>query len=71
MKQAGGIILIIGLLITLFAGFKFVTKKKVVEIGNLEITKDKNHVMDWSPLAGVAVILIGGSVYILGTRRDY
>ena len=60
MKQAGIIILIIGLLITAFAGFNFVTQKKVVEIGKLEITRDENHIMDWSPLAGVAVMLIGG-----------
>ncbi len=70
MKQIGIIILVMGLLITVFAGFNFVTKKKVVQIGKLEITKDVNHFMDWSPLAGVLVMVVGGAVYIYGTKRS-
>lgn len=70
MKQTGLIILIIGILLTLFAGFNFVTKKKVVQIGKLEITKDENHFMDWSPVAGIAVIVIGAGVYFYGAREQ-
>lgn len=70
MKQAGLIILIAGLLITAFAGFNFVTKKKVVDIGKLEITRDENHILDWSPLAGIAVVALGGVVYFLGARKN-
>ncbi len=70
MKQAGIIILIVGLLITAFAGFNFVTKKKVVDIGKLEITKDENHLMDWSPLAGVVVMVIGGGILIYGIKKQ-
>lgn len=70
MKQAGLIILVVGILLTIFAGFNFVTKKKVVDIGKLEITKDENHLMDWSPLAGIVVIVIGGAVYLYGAKKQ-
>lgn len=70
MKQTGIFILVIGILITIFAGFNFVTKKKVVQIGKLEITKNENHLMDWSPLAGVAVIVLGGGIYYYGTKQS-
>mgnify|MGYP001549548446 CR=1 FL=1 len=70
MKQTGIIIIVVGLLITAFAGFNFITKKKVVEIGKLEITKDENHIMDWSPIAGVIVMLVGGAVYIYGAKKS-
>jgi len=69
MKTAGIIILVVGLLITLFTGFNFVTKKKVVDIGNLEITKDENHNMAWSPLVGVAVMALGGVVLLFGAKK--
>ena len=69
MKTAGIIILVVGLLITLFTGFNFVTKKKVVDIGNLEITKDENHNMAWSPLVGVAVMVLGGVVLLFGAKK--
>ena len=70
MKQAGLVILIVGLLITAFAGFNFVTKKKVVEIGKLEITKNENHILDWSPLAGVAIMVVGGGIYFYGMKKQ-
>ena len=70
MKQAGIIILVIGLLITIFTGFNFITKEKVVDIGELEITANKRHGMTWSPLIGVAVIVIGGVVFLVGTKKN-
>lgn len=70
MKQAGIIILVIGILLTIFAGYNVVTQKKVVQIGKLEITKDENHIMDWSPLAGVVVIVIGGGMFFYGMKKQ-
>jgi len=69
MKRVGIVILVIGILITVFTGFNYVTKKKVVDIGNMEIMQDKNHRLTWSPLIGVAVIVIGGAVLLYGTKR--
>lgn len=70
MKQLGIIILVIGLLITVYTSFNFVTKEKVVDIGNVEITRDKNHVMAWSPLLGVAVMVVGGFVFFYGAKKQ-
>ena len=69
MKQAGTIIFVVGILLTAFAGINFVTKKKVVDIGKLEITKDENHVMDWSPTIGIVVMVIGGGLYLYGSKK--
>ena len=69
MKSAGTIILIIGLFITGFTGFQFGTTKKVADIGSLEITHDKKHNWAWSPLLGVAMIVIGGGFYLYGERK--
>jgi hypothetical protein len=69
MKRAGLIILIIGLLITVFTGFNFITREKVVDLGELEITQNKNHGMTWSPMIGVVVMVIGGGIYLMGSNR--
>jgi hypothetical protein len=69
MKRTGIIILTIGLLITIFTGFSFITRKKVVDLGNLEITQNKDHGITWSPLIGVVVMLVGGGVYLVGTTK--
>jgi len=68
-KTIGVIILTIGLLMTLFTGFNYVTREKVVDIGNLEITADKNNTASWSPLIGIGVMIIGGVVFIYGKKK--
>ncbi|MDT8416093.1 MAG: hypothetical protein RQ735_12055 [Flavobacteriaceae bacterium] len=70
MKRTGIIILAIGLLITIFTGFNFVTKKKVVDIGELQITQNKNHSIGWSPIIGVAVLVAGLGIYLYGSEKS-
>jgi hypothetical protein len=62
MKITGIVLLVIGILLTIFTTFKFFTREKVVEIGNLEITRDKPNTVNWSPLIGIAVLAVGGVV---------
>lgn len=69
MKKAGIIILIVGLLLTIFSVVNFVTKEKVLEIGEIEVTRDKKHGLELSPFIGVAVIVAGGLVYFLGKKK--
>ena len=70
MKKIGMIIIVIGLLATLLGGFNYITKKKIVDIGNLEITQSKNHVMAWSPFIGIAVIVFGAGMVIYGRKKE-
>jgi hypothetical protein len=62
MKIAGYIILIIGLVLTIFTATTFFTKEKVVDIGKIEISRDKPHNLKWSPLIGIAIMAAGGVV---------
>jgi hypothetical protein len=68
MKRTGLIILVFGLLITLFAGFRYVTTEKIVEIGEFEITAEKHNRLDWSPYLGVTVMIIGGIMVIASKK---
>ncbi len=70
MKTAGIIILIVGLLMTLYTGFTYVTKEKVVDIGDLEITKDKDHTVNWQPYTGIGVMVIGGALLVLNRKKS-
>lgn len=70
MKNTALGILFVGILITLFAGYNFVTQEKVVEIGQLEITKKKNHVAQWSPAVGVVVMLLGGGLLFYSAKKN-
>tara|TARA_R110002167_G_scaffold341691_2_gene550175 strand:+ start:8353 stop:8613 length:261 start_codon:yes stop_codon:yes gene_type:complete len=59
----GIIVTIIGILMIMYTGFNYATKEKVVDLGSLEISVEKNHPVKWSPAIG-AILLIGGVVLI-------
>jgi hypothetical protein len=69
MKKAGIFILIVGLLLTIFTAITFFTREKVVDIGTLEITANKRHHLNWSPLVGVGVMIIGGVVVLMSPKK--
>lgn len=69
MKKAGIIIMLGGLAITLITGLRFVTKEKVVDIGDLEVNREKNHSITWSPIIGILVMAIGGGALLLGFKK--
>ena len=72
MKKIGAIILVIGALITLLTALKFTytTEENVLDAGNFEINKRKEHGLPWSPIVGVAVMVIGSGAYLLGIKRS-
>lgn len=71
MKVAGIILIAVGLAMTLYSGFTYVTKEKVVDVGPLEITKDNEHTVNWQPYAGFGVMAIGAVVLVLSRRKGH
>jgi hypothetical protein len=68
MKKLSLFIIAIGFLITIFTGFNYITREKVVDIGDLEITANKNHTIQWSPIIGVVLMVAGGGFYLFGPK---
>lgn len=62
MKILGILILVIGIAMTLFTAVNFTTREKVVDMGPVEIMHDKPQHLDWSPYAGVLLIVVGGLI---------
>jgi hypothetical protein len=60
---------IIGAIMMFYTGFNYVTTEKIVDIGPIEINKQQNHPVQWSPILGV-VLIIGGVVLIVRIRNN-
>jgi hypothetical protein len=69
-KTIGIIIIAIGLLMTLYTGFNYVTREKVLDIAGIEITADKNNKVSWDSFIGVGIMVIGGIVFLTGKRNS-
>jgi hypothetical protein len=52
-----GIVIIIGAIMVFYTGFNYVTTKKVIEIGPIEINQQQSHPVKWSPIVGVILII--------------
>ena len=65
----GVVVVIIGIIMIAYNSFNFKTTEKVVDLGAVEITKEKNNPITWSPILGV-VLLIGGVVIILSAKKE-
>ena len=68
-KTIGIIIIIIGLLMTLYTGFNYVTREKIVNMGDVHMTMDENHTTNWTPYLGIGIMVIGGVVFFSGKKK--
>jgi uncharacterized membrane protein YidH (DUF202 family) len=69
MKTSAIFILIVGLLMTLYTGFGWVTKEKVMDLGAVEIIKNKQHSAAWPSVVGIGVMVIGGSLLVAAKKK--
>jgi len=72
MKPAGivGIILIIvGIITLVYGGFTYTKREKVLDIGPIQATAEKQHTIPFPPLFG-GICLVGGIVLVIvGSRK--
>lgn len=64
MRAVGIVLVAAGIVMMIITGFNIVTEEKVVDLGTVEITKEKNNPVNWSPILG-AVLLVGGVIVLL------
>jgi hypothetical protein len=67
MKNLGIVLIVIGLVMTVITGFNFVTREKVVDVGPLHVSKEKNNPIQWSPIVG-GVLLVAGIVVVVTNK---
>ena len=68
MKALSTILIIAGILMMVITGFNMVTKEKVIDVGPLEVNKEKNNPVSWSPIVG-AILLVSGVAIAVSQRK--
>jgi len=69
MKNLGIVLIVIGLVMTVITGFNVVTKKKVVDLGALEINKEEKTPIYWSPVLGGVLLVSGIAITLIGRKK--
>ena len=68
MKNLAIALLVIGGIMMIFTGFTIVTKKKVVDLGKVEINKEEKTPVYWSPVTG-GILLAAGVIVLVASKR--
>ena len=67
-KTIGLVMIILGIVMLLYTSFNYVTTEKVVDIGPVQINKEVNHPVKWSPIIGI-ILAVGGVVLIVASNK--
>ena len=68
-KILGIALIILGVVAFAYQGITYTTREKVVDIGSLKVSTDKEKTIPLPPIVGAAA-LIGGIILILGARKS-
>ena len=69
MKILGIILIVAGILMFVFRGFNFTEKKKVVDLGPVEINKEENHHIGWPVYADAVAVIAGIAVLLIKKKK--
>ena len=69
MKTAGWILIVFGIVMILVKGFTVPVKKKVLDIGPVEINKTENKWVGWPTYAGGIIVLAGVVLVVAGRKK--
>jgi Ni/Fe-hydrogenase subunit HybB-like protein len=68
MKIFGILFMLIGFALTVFTTVSIFTKGNVIVAGEAGLTKGSWYSYSWSPLLGIAMIVVGGVLVVVASR---
>ena len=68
MKMLGFVLIVVGIVMILVRGFNVPVKKKVIDLGNVELSRTEQRYIGWPTYAG-GVLAVIGVVLVVADRR--
>jgi len=68
MKLIGVVLIVVGVLALAFGGFSYTTRERVVDLGPLKVDADKQHSFPIAPVGGIAALVGGIALVVMGAR---
>jgi uncharacterized membrane protein YdcZ (DUF606 family) len=69
MKKIGIALVIIGIVITVFSGISFKHEESLLEVGDYEVTQEKEKEVTWPRWLGLAVVVAGGAIFVFARKK--
>ena len=65
----GVALIVIGIIALMYQSFTYTTRKKVLDVGPIQATKEEHQTIPVSPVIGVIVVISGVAVLALGRGK--
>jgi len=65
----GVALIVIGIIALVYQGFTYTTRKKVLDVGPIQATKEEHQTIPVPPVIGVIVLISGVAVLALGRGK--
>jgi hypothetical protein len=69
VKTIGIILVVLGILALVLPGIPFTQREKVLDLGPIQATADKEKRVWFPPVAGVALLVVGGGLLVVGATK--
>lgn len=69
-KTVGIILIVLGIVALIFGGINYTKKEKVIDIGPIQATAEKEKHIPLSPILGVAALIGGVILLAAGSRKS-
>ncbi len=70
MRILGVVLIIVGILGFLVTGISYTTTEEVLDVGPLQIEREKGRSLPFTPVVSGILILVGGALTVMGIRRE-
>jgi hypothetical protein len=69
LKVTGIILVVVGVLALVFQGISYTTREKVIDLGPIQASADKQKTIPLSPILGVSALVVGAGLLVVGATK--
>lgn len=70
MRILGVILIVAGIMGFLLTGVSYTTSENVIDMGPLQVEREKERSLPITPVASGVLIIVGGTLTVVGMRRE-
>jgi len=68
VKLIGVVLIVFGIVALVLGGIRYTTREKVLDIGPIEATAERHREIPLSPIVGIASVVGGIALLVVGSR---
>lgn len=69
MKILALILIAVGVIALIYGGITYTSRDKVIDLGPIQATAEREHTLPLPPIAGAVMVAVGAGLLIMGKKR--